>query len=154
MELFQVVLFSFTGEDGFERRSNALQIPFLVKEYLYNYHVAFYELNFDVETFNFLARGHTDEWTDSHNECLVKIFNHFHDLMSKFATKCFMFRSLSDNDRELLLTSNSGMFTMYIIARYFTADSGIGQLSTISGPISPIIGKLALRPWNLKTSQS
>ena len=132
----------FLGEEGSQHHSNALQIPFLVKQYISNYHVAFSELNIDGQMLNILAHGHTHQWTDRHNECLVKIFRQYHDLMSKFAMKCFVFRSLSENDQDLLLTLNSGMFPMYIIARYFATDSGIGQLSTIFGPISTMLGKL------------
>ena len=138
-------LVSFADEQHqcFEHQSDAVQIPFLVRQCLSNYHIAFSELNFDEQMLNFLAHGqiYTNQWTDNHNECLVKVFRNYHNFMPKFANKCYMFRSLSNNDQNMLLTLNSGMFPMYIIARYFTASSGIDQLSTICGPISPMFGK-------------
>ena len=57
--------------------------------------------------------------------------------IKEFALSQFLFSSLCKEDQEILLRNNIPLYLQYVLARYFSADSGLSQLSWISeGQIS------------------
>ena len=123
-----------------------VDIHFLVKRTMGDYFEAFSKIRIPLTTVEFITQGHLKfhEWNSSRSSILIQIFKNYSKLMTHIADKSYMFQSLTRNDQMLLLENNEDMFSMYIIARYFTQFFGIDQLSTIFGPISPLIGKSTL----------
>jgi hypothetical protein len=51
--------------------------------------------------------------------------------LTDFAASQYLFSSLCKEDQTILLKNNIPLYLQYIIARYFTADTGFEQLSWI-----------------------
>jgi hypothetical protein len=51
--------------------------------------------------------------------------------ITDFAASLFLFKSLSKEDQKILLENNIPLYLQYIIARYFTSETGFDQLSWI-----------------------
>ena len=50
---------------------------------------------------------------------------------TRFAKQLPLFRSLNQDDQTALVTKNAFLFVQYLLGRYFSAPSGIDQLSWI-----------------------
>ena len=50
---------------------------------------------------------------------------------TRFAKQLPLFRSLNQEDQTALVTKNAFLFVQYLLGRYFSAPSGIDQLSWI-----------------------
>ena len=58
-------------------------------------------------------------------------------MLTDFASKLLLFTSLSSEDQKILLKHNIPFYLQYIMARYFSADTGLDQLNWIlEGPIT------------------
>ena len=65
---------------------------------------------------------------------LVDHLSHVASLVTEFASAQITFSSLNREDQIILLKNNVPLYLQYIIARYFSAATGLDQLSWILGP--------------------
>ena len=82
-----------------------------------------------------LMKGHLDKasWTEEHTFAFMKNLDMHKASMKSFALKTNFFKSLSKNDRLLLLENNLSLFGNFILAKYLTRDKATDQLSLIIG---------------------
>ena len=52
-------------------------------------------------------------------------------MLTHFATSQLLFSSLTKEDQLILLKNNIPLYLQYVLARYFTAESGLDQLNWI-----------------------
>lgn len=101
-------------------------------------------MDFEEDVSKKVISGHfASAWSDEHGHAFIRVVtNHLPKLMKSFAYKIPYFNSLSTHDKNWLLSKNSDLFTNYISARYFGADSGLDQLTWIFGPKVESLSKL------------
>ena len=83
-----------------------------------------------------IAQGFFDQIMDLHNgyrtltfpDLIIHICNVVKSFTA-FANKLFVFKSLSLADRATLITHNGQLFAQYLLGRYFSAPSGLDQVT-------------------------
>ena len=78
----------------------------------------------------------------SQQKLIFKTTQTFKYLVDSFIRKNKVCQTFSPNDLKKLYEKNSEMFYQYMLARYFSAWTGLDQLSILLGPNAPFPSKL------------
>ena len=118
-------------------------IPFLVKQTLADYNLAYTQLDISDTLVGHLGLAHLNvkNWSQYHSNILMNILHTFRQLMIDFAKRSYIFKSLCCKDQRMLLKKNVELFRQYILARYLASSTGLDQLNILLGPNLPILGK-------------
>ena len=121
-----------------------------------DYEKAASSMSVDFETISSIVEGHKNNWDCvAHPRTIVNFVQKSQGLIINFLEKHQGFQSLGKADKTLLFNNNAHYFGMFLLANYFTAETGYEQLKGPKGLFSAFhlsVGRKLLFQWNIQYS--